>query len=260
MKNEIGIGIIDVYSDEDLENCKNSIPEEYKDQIVVVSNRKGASDTDQIFTKHVPFATLRNTLLHNFRIKGYKYYFLINSNAKLLKTDVFEHAIQLAKTFGTWFITGPTSQNVISIEEDSANLTLELSPELNSDFLFLYSGIIKNFGFFDERFYNTKDFDLIDYINKMREKNVYPPKHYNPTIGKDYVAISSSEIQKINYRELPKVQSEYKPDDDRSMEMSCAYFYHKYKYVPTQNEPTGVTQEELFKVMEGLQKTYGEQK
>lgn len=260
MKNEIGIGIIDVYTEQDLETCKNSIPEEFQNQIVTVSNRKGATNTDEIITKHVPYATLRNNLLHKFRISGYKYYFLLNSNVKIINSDVFEHAIKLAKTFGTWFITGPSNQNVISLEEDAANLTLEISPELNSDFIFLYSGIIKNFGFFDERFYNTKDFDLIDYINKLREKNVYPPKHFNPTIGKDYIEISKSEIQKVNFREIPKVQSDYKPDSDRSMEMSCAYFYHKYKYVPTQNDPAGVTQEELLKSMESLQQTYGEQK
>ena len=45
MKNEIGIGILDLYTEEDLEKCYDSIPEEYKQgsiespsNIFIVSN------------------------------------------------------------------------------------------------------------------------------------------------------------------------------------------------------------------------------
>jgi len=260
MKNEIGIGILDVHSNEMLEKCLKSIPEDLKESVLVVSNKLKTNNNYKNYDKQVPFATLRNYLINQMRINNKKYYFLLNSNVELIDVDFFTKIIKLAETFGTWFLTGTGKGTSISVEDDSTNISLEVSPHLNTNVLFLYSGIIKNFGFFDERFYNTKDLDVIDYINRLREKEVYPPKHHNPTIGTGLVLETDSDIEKINYREIPKSQTGYKPDDDKSMELSIAYFYHKYKYVPNQTEPAGTTQQELLNFMEKLQKNYASTK
>jgi len=257
MKNEIGIGIVDVFTEDDLLKCKESIPKDLQSQIVTVSNKKRNITDNLNYTKQVPYAFLRNVLLHQLRIQNFKYYFLLDSNVQILNPEIFEHAIRLAETFGTWFITGQHKSKPITLEDDTNNISLDLSPHLNTNFLFLRSGIIKNFGFFDERFYNTSNLDVLDYINKLREKNVYPPKHYNPTIGTDFYAESDSKIEKINHREIPQTASEYTPDKDRSLELSVAYFYQKYKYVPSQNDPVGATQEEILTFMQKLQEEYG---
>lgn len=259
MKNEIGIGILDIHSDEVLKEIVSSIPEEYKQNLFIVSNKIHSKENQKNYTKQVSLATMRNYLISQMRIKNLKYYFLLTSNVKIKDPNIFEKTINLAKTFGTWFITGAGSNNV-PLEDDSVNLTLNLSPQLNTNFVFLYSGIIKNFGYFDERYYNTKDLDIVDYINKMREKEVYPPKHYNPTIGNEFLEEYVSNIEKINFKELPKSKEYYKPDDDKSLELSCAYFYHKYKYIPSQNDPSGVSQQVLLEFMEKLQNTYGDKK
>lgn len=257
MKNEIGIGIVDLYSKEFLNSCISSIPEEYKENLLVVSNKLQASDNVTNYTKQVSMATLRNYLISQMRIKGLKYYFLLNSNVEIKNPLVFENTIKLAKTFGTWFITGAGSNN-ITLEEDTLNISLNVSPQFNSNFIFLYSGIVKNFGFFDERFYNTLDLDVIDYLNKLRDQKTYPPRHYNPTINAEDIIEKKENIQKINFKDLPKSKDDYKPDSDKSLELSVAYFYHKYKYLPSQNEPAGITQKELFEAMEKIQKTYGD--
>jgi len=259
MKNEIGIGIIDLHSEEIFKNCISSIPEEYKENVWSVSNKIHCLEKVKNYTKQVSMATMRNYLISQMRLKGLKYYFILNSNIQILDSSIFDKTIELAKTFGTWFITGPSLNN-IPIEEDSLNLTLNISPELNTNFLFLYSGIIKNFGYFDERFYNTKDLDVLDYINKLRDKEVYPPKHYNPTINSSFILEKKENIDKINFIDIPKNKDDYKPSKEKSMELSIAYFYHKYKYVPTQNDPTGASQEQLLKSIEKIQKTYGDKK
>jgi hypothetical protein len=254
--NEIGIGIIDVYSDEDLQNCISSIPQEFKDNIVTVSNkRKPSIVCNRHYSNDVPFATLRNYLLTQLRIKGFKYYFILNSNIKIKNPDIFNNTIKLANTFGTWFITGQGDKNV-TLEDDTNNLSLNISPTLNTNFIFLYSGIIKNFGFFDERFFDTKDLDVLDYILKLRRKDVYPPNHYNPTIDSSDVEESSSEIEKINFKDFSTIQKN-NGKMEKSLEMTFAYFYHEHKYIPNQNDPVGVTQDELFKFMEKLQAQYG---
>jgi hypothetical protein len=259
MKNETGIGILDIHSDELLEGAVSSISEEYKSNVFIVSNKTFSKENQKNYTKQVSLATMRNYLISQMRIKNLKYYFILNSNVRIKDNNFFEKTINLAETFGTWFITGAGS-NSIPVEDDTANLTLNLSPQLNTNFIFLYSGIIKNFGYFDERYYNTKDLDIVDYINKMREKEVYPPKHYNPTIEKDSLEEYVANIEKINFKEMPQSKEQYKPDDDKSLELSCAYFYHKHKYIPSQNDPSGVTQQVLLEFMEKLQKTYGSSK
>lgn len=249
---EIGIGIIDIYSDTDLTNCLSSIPEELKNNVIVVSNKAKSTQCDRHYTNDVSFATLRNYLITQMRIKGFKYYFIINSNVKIINSKLFEKTINVANTFGTWFITGAGENNVV-LEDDTNNLVLNISPTLNTNFIFLYSGIIKNFGFFDERFFDTKDFDVLDYIVKMRNKKVYPPNHYNPTIEKNDVDESLSPIEKINFKDVKDIG---KDKMTRSMELTFAYFYHEHKYIPYQNDPVGVTQDELLKCMETLQKNY----
>jgi hypothetical protein len=255
MKNEIGIGILDLFSREDLHECINSIPEDYKNNIVVVSNKKteNGSGANRIYDKEVSFATLRNYALTQLRIMGFKYYFILNSNLKIKSKNLFEKTIKTANVFGTWFMTGPSTNNTVTIEDDDYDLSLNLTPELNSNFIFMYSGIIKNFNFFDERYYNTMDLDVLDYILKMRKSNLYPPNHYNPTIASEDVSISDTKIQKINF----KTFEDLKENSNKTLEMSLAYFVYKHKYIPGQNDPTGVTKEELFTFMENLQKTYG---
>jgi hypothetical protein len=262
MNNEIAIGILDVYDQEDLENCYSSIPDEYKNNVFIVSATKNTKpkgfqehpvlDLDgNVTVKYrqygdVPFATLRNWLITQFRIADYKYYFLLHSNQIVEDSNVFENTIKIAETFGTWMLLGEGKHNV-PLEDDEAGVTLYASPEMNSEFIFLISGIVKNVGFFEERFFNTKDLDVLDYIIKLREKGVYPPAHFNPNIGSG-IKSTKKTIKKIGFKDFP--------DQDRSVGLSYGYFVHKHKYIPGQNDPTGVTQEELIKSLENIQKKY----
>ena len=252
---DIGIGIIDVYSDLDLQNCLNSIPDELKDNVVVVCNKKKTSKSNKHYSSEVSFATLRNYVLTQLRIMGFKYYFIINSNVTIKNSDIFNKTINLANTFGTWFITGPGNNN-ITLEDDSNNLELNLSPNLNTNFIFLYSGIVKNFKFFDERYFNGKNLDVLDYIIKMRKEKVYPPNHYNPTIAQTDIVESPTQIEKINFQDVDGKNDKL----DKSLQLSFAYFYHQHKYIPSQNDPVGVTQDELLEFMDTLQKQYANKK
>ena len=105
----------------------------------------------------------------------------------------------------------------------------------------------QNNGYFDERFFNTKDLDVLDYINKLRKKGVYTPANYNPTIGSGFKK-SYNPIRKIGFKDIP--------DKDNSVSMSYAYFFHNNKYIPGQNDPAGVTQDQLLTSLQTLQKNY----
>jgi hypothetical protein len=143
------------------------------------------------------------------------------------------------------------------IEDDDNGLSLNVTPFLNTDFIFMYSGILKNFKFFDERYYNTYDFDVMDYIVRMRNNNIYPPKHYNPSISTDDVDVSTtSKIEKINFKSF----DDLKENSSKTLDLTMAYFYYKHKYIPNHNEASGITEEKLLTFMQNLQETYGNKK
>ena len=100
---------------------------------------------------------------------------------------------------------------------------------------------------FDERFFNTKNLDVLDYIIRLRAKGVYPPNHFNPTVGKG-VKTAKTFLEKINFKDIP--------DRDKSVGISYGYFMHLHKYIPTQNDPPAVTQEELLKSLDLIQQKY----
>jgi hypothetical protein len=247
MKNEIGIAILDVYTQEDLDLCYKSIPEGYNVLIVSDTKNKLPDCEHKRYGNGVQFATLRNWAISQFRLKGLKHFFLINSNQIIKNTDIFENTIKIAEVFGTWAIMG-TENSILSIEDDTNNLTLKLSDKANSNFMYIFSGIISNIGYFDERFFNTKELDITDFIIRMREKKLYPPTGYNPIIDND-VETTRSKIQKLNYKEIDNA--------DKSVQMSYAYFVYKNKYVPTQNDPKSVSKDELMASLMEIQTNYG---
>jgi len=247
MKDEIGIAIIDVYDQDNLNACYDSIPEGTENVIVISDTKNKLPDCERIkFGTGVPFATLRNAAINNFRIKGLKHFFLINSNQIIKDPNIFEKTIKMAEVFGIWFFIGPNSSNLV-IEDDKHNISLTLSEQINSDFVYLFNGIVSNVGFFDERYFNTKDLDVLDYILRMREKKVFPPTGYNAIVYNG-LETTRSEIKKPNYRELE--------NPDQGVNMSYAYFLTRHSYIPSQNDPKSVSKEDLMTELETLQNNY----
>jgi hypothetical protein len=243
---DIGIAIIDVYDQENLNSCYESI--ENKENLIIISNtnNKLPDCEKKQFSGFIPFATLRNYAINNFRIKGLKHFFIINSNQIIKDQNVFEKTIKTADVFGIWAFLGPEMLK-LSIEDDQHNISLNLSENINSDFIYLHTGIITNIGFFDERCFNTKSLDVLDYILRMRSKKVFPPTGFIPTIN-DGLEKMKGNIKKTNYREIQ--------DADQSVNMSYAYFLTQHSYIPTQNDPKSVSNNELMSSLEELQKNY----
>ena len=245
---DIGIAIIDVYDQDNLNVCFESIPD--KENLIIVSNTKNKLPNceKQQYTHPVPFATLRNFAINHFRIKGIKHLFLINSNQIIKDVNVFENTIKMAKVFGIWCFFGPEKEK-LSIEDDENNSVLYLSENINSDFIYLFNGIVTNVGFFDERFFNTKSLDVLDYLIRMRDKKVTTPTGYVPIILNG-VDKSRGNIQKPNFKELENA--------DHSVNLSYGYFLTKHQYIPTQNDPKSVSEKELMDDLDKIQKNYSQ--
>lgn len=253
MKDKIGIGILDIYNQDLLDQCYTSIPKDLQKNVFIASvgNNKISDTTQRKYSSDISLATMKNWLISQMRIQNLKYYFILDSNVLIEDQEIFEKTIKTAQIFGTWMITGPSNMP-LPVEDDEANITLNLSLGLNTSFLFIYSGIIKNNGYFDERFFNTKNLDVLDYIIKLRTKKVYPPNNYNPVIQEGLKIMPSQILKKKHIDSFDMLTK----DTPKDVQLSYGYFFHKHKYLPGQNDPTPVTKEELLQSIEILQKNY----
>ena len=241
----IAIGILDNYTQLDLDNCYNSIPESLKDNIFTVSNTQNKLKGRHFrFDKEVPFASMRNYALTQFRAdSNLKYYFLIGSNLAITDPEIFNHTIKLASNFGTWFMTGPCG-NVLEIEDEENHLTLQISPELNTNFLFIHFGIVKNCGYFNEQFYADNILGTLDYLIKLRQKELYPSAPFNPSVYEG-LSIIPANLKKAQFK--PTLKAEDK---------SLGLFYYLHKFIPGVDDNTGSTKEQMLKSIEKLQQRY----
>ena len=249
MINSIGIGILDVYTQDDLNACYDSIPEGTENVIVVSdTNNKLPDCKHRRYGNGVPFATLRNWIVSQFRLLGHiDHIFLINSNQIIKDPDIFKKTLKISKVFGSQIVLGP-EVSVLTIEDDENKIELNLSEKVNSDFIYITNNAVSKIGYFDERFFNTKNLDVLDYIERLRIEKMYTPTGFNPIFVGDLLT-TRSEIKKPNYKEIES--------RDKTVDMSYAYFLHKYQYIPTQNDPKPVSNDDLMKALEELQATYG---
>ena len=240
----IAIGILDNYTQVDYDNCYNSIPEPLRDSIFTVSSTNNKLKGKNFkFNRETSYAAMRNYALTQFRADPeLKYYFLINSNLAITDVNIFNHTINLASNFGTWFMTGPCG-NVLEVEDEEHKLTLQVSPELNTNFLFIHFGVIKNCGYFNEQFYAGEDVDVLDYAHRLIGKNLILPRPFNCTLENLYK--STTKINMIKNK-----------DHEKYMQQSYGLFYFLHKYIPGQNDPAGATSEELISELQKLQKKY----
>jgi hypothetical protein len=248
MNMEIGIGILDLYDQESLSKCIDGIKNIPEENIIVSSLTKNRSklENHRVYTTQTPLATLRNNIISQFRLKNIKYFFILHSNQVIKNENIWNDTIKLAETFGTWFLTG-FDKKTLTIEDDSS-LELNISSVLNSDFLFFTSGLVKNNGYFEERYFNGKELDVIDYIINLRNKKITLPNKFYATICDNWLEKSNSKVDAVGYLDYPSV--------DKSIQMAYGYFMHIHKYIPNQSDPASVSNDELLAFMEELQKNY----
>lgn len=241
------IGILDLYDDESLKNVLSKVPE--NTYIAVISNRKNAykPNVDKyISVDSASLANMKNLLLYDFRINDLEYYFILHTDQVIESSDIFEKIKKTSETFGTWFLTGHADNKTLDVEDDNG-LILKLSQKLNSKFIFTFKGVVNNIGFFDERFVNTQDLDVKDYIHRLKNKNLYVSDGYYPTISINMVE---------NKKTMENSYIKDFPNEDLMVRYSYGLFVHLHKYIPNHSDPTPKLESEVLQSVEFLQKNY----
>jgi len=246
---EVGIAILDIYDDKSLLDCIKNLPLGQEVSSYVITNRRTplkGFQYDDVLSHSVSMATLRNHALAHFRCHGLKYIFMITSNVILKDSNFIRRTIETAETFGTWLLTGNVDGSTI-LDDDSGR-SLHIATKVEPNFVFVRSGVVGNLGYFDERYFNTSYLDVLDYVERARKIEIYPPTNFFATVG-DIYETSDAKIEKIDY-------SDTLDKDNRSVGLSFGYFQHQHKYVPTIDDIKSVSKEELLIFMDSLQKDY----
>jgi len=241
--NDIGIGILDFYKQKDLNDLVDSIPKNLLDNCFIVSTTNNKTTLPTYRNKNeTPIGFLRNKILSHFRRLDKKNIFLIESNVYFTDPDYLYKVIQTAEVFGTWILTAPEKNSII-LEDEEHNVKLHLTPHLNTSFLFLYSGVISNIGYFNEQFLASKGIEVLDFINRCRKKKIYPPLNFNSTV-KEGISMKNMD----NPFQVA--------DESKKNALSLGLFQHLHKYVPGHSDPQSVSQEILLKEMEEIQNNF----
>lgn len=249
MKNNISIGILDVYSQATLDKCLGNIPEDLKSSVFVVSNtnNKIPKQIKQLkFSKSVSLASMRNAYLTHTRTSEENkwYYFLFNSNTIPIEEDFFETIVKVASNFGTWILFGPNKSTPLLIEDEEKQLSLDLTKTFNPDFMFIGANIVKHAGFFNEQMPDNSGLDVLDfYIRCSKLKLTIPPPYY-PTINKGFYIVDEK---------IQKLTNEY---EDKKSNMSYGMFYHLYNFIPEPNSFQDYGKDKALSKLEELQSNY----
>ena len=253
MINEIGIAVLDIYNDDALLECTKSLSRINPDLGVssyIISNRtKPTKDFvyDRVVSSQVGMSTLRNLCLAHFRCLGLKYIFLINSNVIVKDPNFIEKTVKTAQVFGSWLLTG-YEPNPTILDDTETNTCLCINTKLNTDIMFIRSGLVGTMGYLDERFLNTKFLDVLDYIEKARkpEFSFFPPFPFCATTG-DCFEYKEAPIERIGHCDILD-------EKNKQVAFSYGYFQHLYKYIPGFEETRKpANKEELMNFMGKLQ-------
>ena len=223
MDNKIGIGYITCDSKSRVERTFPSIPKNIGELVVVNSGCvlseslfEGADKIIQTSMKQT-VAMSKNKALHHLMSAGCDHIFLVEDDMVIKNHNVFEAYIRGAQESGIWHLNYALQGGMNRAQVDRSQITsvkellsldytskplprgqlkydtakLAFYPHVIGSFTYLYRGVIKNVGYFDERFPNA--FDNIDYTYRVIKKGLHPPYYWFADLADSEVYLESLE-------------------------------------------------------------------
>ena len=206
--NKLGIGYITCNAPDRVAKTFPAIPKGLGELVVVNSGCvlpektfKGANKIIQS-GKVKNVAISKNTALRHLISEGCDHIFLIEDDMIIKSHEVFKAYIDAASVSGIWHLNyglqgglNRTQDEITSIKSmadlnnvkcnsdpaprsklDYNGSKIAFYPHIVSSFSYFYKGIIKNVGYFDERYINSME--NIDYIYRVIQKGLHPPYYW----------------------------------------------------------------------------------
>jgi len=207
MKNKLGIGYITCDAPDRVKATYPTIPKGVGELVVV--NSGCILNEDEYFPestkviqtgKKINVAVAKNRALRHLMSEGCEHIFLIEDDMIIKDAGVFGAYLKSAEASGIWHMNYAlqgalnraqdvnadvkTLADLNALKSDSApaprakleygnGIKLAFYPHALSSFQYFYRGIVKNVGYFDERYQNS--LENVDYIYRVIEAGLHPP-------------------------------------------------------------------------------------
>lgn len=206
MKNKLGIGYITCDSPERVAKTFPTIPKGVGELVVVNSGcilpEKILDGADHIIQSgtRISVSVAKNRALRHLMNSGCEHLFLIEDDIIIKNPAVFGAYLKGAEGSGIWHLNYALQGAMNRLQDETAGVsTLKELDALKNDstpaprakleysngsklafyphaigaFQYFYKGIVKNVGYFDERYVNA--FENVDYIYRVIKKGLHPP-------------------------------------------------------------------------------------
>jgi GT2 family glycosyltransferase len=206
MKNKLGIGYITCDAPERISSTYPNIPKGIGELVVVNSgcilDEEWFPQATEIIQsgKKISVSVAKNRALRYLMNQGCDHMFIIEDDVVIKDAGVFGAYLKAAEASGIWHLNyalqGPLNRaqdstasvksiaDMNALNNDSApaprakleyenGSKLAFYPHAIGSFQYFYRGIVKNVGYFDERYENA--FENVDYMYRVIEKGLHPP-------------------------------------------------------------------------------------
>jgi GT2 family glycosyltransferase len=271
MNNRIGLGIITCDRLDYLKQCVTAIAANNTDldYIVVVNdgklfdadtvdflNSSGVNEIIQHSPSYKSVGVTKNQAIRSILLNDCDHIFLIENDIIIKRSDVFKTYINAANVSGIWHLNfalhGPANKKTGSEEKnprqvvDYDSIQISLYPHCVGAFSYFYKGIIKNVGFFDERFKNA--FEHVEHTYRIIKKDLHPPFWWFADISnsEEYLTEIPGSIKNSSIPHTKEWTSNY--------QRANGWFEIKHGSEPTQIPDT--KQEDVFEKLQFIEQNY----
>jgi len=242
-KDKIGVGILTKNNEDAFNACFKSLPDYITPYACIVNSeyKDIPSIRHHIYSKDVCEAWSKNNLLRMMINDECEHLFILKDNTAIQNKNIFNDYINAATKSGIWYLQFNENQKPKnSIAYD--NVSISFSNEVCDNFFYIHRGVIKNIGFYDER-YSFGYLEQTDLIYRLYKKNLLPGWGWFADLENSNSYISSV----YNTLQLNK-QKEY---------FEKTWFTFKNKTKP--NEIPVTSESEVLKNLEKIKSQYAKQ-
>lgn len=271
MNNKIGLGVITCDRLDYLYKCIEDINKnnKYLDFIVVINDGQSFNEETKRYLKSMGVQTViehtppyrsvgvaKNQAIRRILIEDCDHIFIIENDIIIKSPDVFHAYIKAAEVSGIWHMNfglhGPANKKPGTEEKNPRQIVdydgtkIALYPHSVGAFSYFYKGIIKNVGYFDERFKNA--FEHVEHTYQIIKKDLHPPFWWFADIAdsEKYLTEIPGSIKNSSISHTKEWNSNF--------QRACGWFEIKHGHTPMHMPDT--PQDQVMVKLQSLERNY----
>jgi hypothetical protein len=203
MNNKIGIGIICTHNNiETVINSVNTSHDLYvvSDKFLSIPNSlKDKIKESHIYYNDTPKTWAKNKLIRMMINDECDHLFILEDSIEIKNNDIFNAYINAAKISGMWCMLYNDKKEIVN-DISYEDITIAFTKDIQNHLMYIFRGVIKNIGFFDER-YDKGILENYDYLKKIIDKKLLPGWGWFPDLKNSNEYITILKTKEINQQD-----------------------------------------------------------